>query len=218
VRFNFVASVDGGATLAGRSGGLGNAEDQRVLHLLRRLADVVLVGAGTVRTEGYAGALLDEEGQAWRRAQGRTAHPAVAVVSGGLDLDPAAPFFSEAPVRPLVVTTASPDRDRARALQPLADLVEAGRDRLDPAVLLAAFRTRGLRVVHSEGGPTLFGTFLQAGVIDDLCLSVSPMLVGGGGPRIVDSATPPHAAPLRLAHVLRGSDLLLLRYTSCGGF
>jgi riboflavin biosynthesis pyrimidine reductase len=211
VRFNFVASVDGAATVRGRSGALGDESDRRVLLLLRRQADVLLVGAGTIRAEGYAGELLDGAGRAWRRDHGLSPHPPVAVVSGRLDLDPASGFFTEAVVRPLVITTARADADRRRELERVADVVEAGVDHIDPVSVVEVLADRGYRLIHSEGGPMLFGSVQQAGAVDELCLSLSPVLVGGLARRIAVVPTE-EVRGMRLASVLRAEDLLLLRY------
>jgi riboflavin biosynthesis pyrimidine reductase len=210
VRFNFITSADGAATIGGRSGGLGNAADRRLLGLLRRLADVILVGAGTVRAEGYAGELLDEDGRRWRAAHRLDPRPVVAVVSGSLDLDPRSRFFTEAPSRPLVFTSARADARRRRELGAVADVVQAGTTRVDPAVLASVLAAMRYRVLHSEGGPALLDSFLRAGVVDDLCLSLSPLLVGGGL-RLLPQALPA-AVRLRLEHVLESEGLLLLRY------
>jgi riboflavin biosynthesis pyrimidine reductase len=216
VRFEFIASADGAATVQGRAGGLGSAEDQRVLHLLRRLADVLLVGAGTIRAEGYGGELLDDSARAWRRRRGMRARPVVAVVSARLDLDPGSPFFAEAPERPLVLTAERADPDRRRALERVARVVEVGEREAEPRRILTALAADGHRVVHTEGGPTLFGAFQRADAVDDLCLSLSPTLAGSDEPRIVRDAPLPAPLELRLAHVLRADDLLLLRYASTG--
>jgi riboflavin biosynthesis pyrimidine reductase len=214
IRFNFIVGADGSATLAGRSGGLGNAADRRMLHLLRRPADVILVGAGTVRAEGYGGELLDEAGRSWRTSHGLPPRPVVAVVSGSLDLDPGSPFFTEAPARPLVLTSDAADSGRRRELEAVADVLVAGRDRVEPALVAAALEARSLRVLHSEGGPTLFGAFLRAGLVDDLCLSLSPLLVGGGLRLLPVALAGPRR--MRLEHVLESEGLLLLRYALGG--
>jgi len=211
VRFNFVSSVDGAATVQGRSGALGNAADFRVLHLLRRLADVLLVGAGTIRAEGYGGDLIGPDGRAWRVARGLSPHPPVAVVSGRLDLDPGAALFTDAVTRPIVVTTEQAHAERRRALARVADVVVAGEASVDPVTAVRALADRGLVRVLSEGGPTLLGAFQQADALDDLCLSLSPALVGGTAPRIAVGAGE-HLRRLELVHVLEGEGLLLLRY------
>lgn len=214
VRFNFVSSLDGAATVGGIAAGLSEPEDQRLLHLLRRPADVLLIGAGTVRAEGYGGDLLGEEGRAWRARHGMSPHPPVAIVSGRLDLDPTAPVFADSPTRPLVITAGSADDERRRAIEAVADVIIAGDRVVDPAAVVAALTARGHRRIHSEGGPALFGAFQDAALVDELCLSLSPVLAGGPARRIALSATQQDPQPMRLQHVLRAEDLLLLLYRS----
>ncbi len=216
VSFNFIASLDGAATVEGRSGGLGSAADQRIFKLLRRHADVVLVGAQTVRAEGYAGDLLDGEAQRWRVRHGKPAHPEVAIVSGSLRLDPDSGFFTQAPVRPLIFTTGTAPAPQREALERVADVVSAGTQVLDIDAVVAELTARGLNGIHSEGGPHLFGSFQEAGRVDELCLSLSALLVGGQGPRIsaTFSGGNPATGPrgMRLAHVLHSEEMLFLRY------
>src|SRR5690606_10300363 len=107
LRVNFIASADGASTRDGRSGALGGPADRRVFDLLRRLADVVLVGAATIRNEGYGGFRLSPDDVKWRLSHGFTAHPTLAIVSGSLNLNPAADVFSNAPVQPVVYTVDS---------------------------------------------------------------------------------------------------------------
>lgn len=216
VRFNFVASLDGAATHEGRAGGLGDAVDQHVFTLLRRQADVILVGAGTVRAEGYAGPLLSEADCRWRLDRGLPAHPAIAVVSGSLDLDPDGAFFAQAPVRPLLLTAAGADAGRRRALAQVADVVDAGPDAAEPALMVAALAARGHRSIHSEGGPVLFGAFQAAGLVDELCLTLSPVLAGGTGKRIADGVAEHQLQQLELVHILESGSMLLLRYAAAG--
>ena len=211
VRFNFVASADGAATLQGRAGALGNADDQRILLLLRRLSDVLLLGAGTVRVEGYGGVLLDAAGLAWRRAHRAGAHPALAVMSATLDLDPASAFFSQAPIRPMVFTTREAAATVGDDLAAVADVLAAGEGAVDPSLVVRELAGRGHRRILCEGGPHLLGSFHDAGLVDELCLSLSPLLVGGPNPRI--AVSPAEAAvPLALTHVLRSEGMLFLRY------
>src|SRR5690606_15464855 len=160
LRVNFVSSVDGAATRDGLSGGLGDAADRRYFELLRRVADVVLVGAGTVRAEGYGPMRVSDASVAWREAHGLTPHPVFAIVSGSLDLDPASRIFTEAPIRPIVVTT--PGRDVAPFAE-IADVVESGvGERIDAAAAIEALRARGLSRILCEGGPHLFCSLIAA--------------------------------------------------------
>lgn len=210
LRANFVSSLDGAATHDGRSGGLGSAADRRVFALLRRLADVIVVGAGTVRVEGYRGMRLDDDSAAWRVAHGLVAQPVFAVVSARLDVDRT--IFEGNPVRPLVLTGAAAPAERRAALAEVADVVDCGGASVDTRLMRLALAERGLTQVHSEGGPHLLGTMIEEGTLDELCLTLSPRLEGGTARRITDG----HAAvptEMELAHVLTAADgTLLLRY------
>lgn len=211
VRMNFVMSLDGAVTLEGRSGGLGDASDRLAMQVLRTLADVVVVGAGTVRVEGYGGLHVDEADAAWRRSHGLPEQPAVAVVSSRLRLDPGHPFFTQATSRPIVVTHAAAPSDRREALAEVADVLVCGDTEVDAGKMLAALADAGLPQVLCEGGPHLFGSLIEADLVDELCLSLSPLLVAGEAGRISRGA-PEAARPMRLVHAIPAGDLLLLRY------
>ena len=199
VRLNFVSSVDGAATRDGLSGGLGGPADKRYFDLLRRVADVVVVGAGTVRAEGYGPMVVE---------RARRGNPVLAIVTGSLDLDPASPIFRRAPVKPVIITT---ERATGKAaFADVADVVVAGSSAVDAARAVDALRTRGYRRILCEGGPSLFGSFLAADAVDELCLTVSPSLEAGDAPRIAAGESPPR--DLHLASVLLSGDTLLLRY------
>jgi riboflavin biosynthesis pyrimidine reductase len=212
LRVNFISSVDGAATHDGLSGGLGGEADKRLFDVLRRLCDVVLVGAGTVRAEGYGPMRLDDPAVSWREAHGLAPHPVFAIVSGSLELDPASRIFTEAPVRPVVVTTASSPASHRDALAQVADVLLCGEDELDASAAVAALTERGLAQVLCEGGPSLFGSLLAADVVDELCLTLSPQLEAGDARRIAKGELPESRA-LALASVLRSEETLLLRYT-----
>jgi riboflavin biosynthesis pyrimidine reductase len=211
VRMNFVASIDGSATLAGRSGGLGDASDRLAMQVLRTLADIVLVGAGTVRAEGYGGLAVGAADAAWRRSRGLDDQPRVGVVSSRLDLDPRHPFFAEAVRRPIVVTHAATPEARRLALAEVADVLVCGDDEVEVGEMLRALTAEGLPQVLCEGGPHLFGTLLEADVVDEVCLSLSPTLVGGAAGRITQGAREGERR-MRLVHAMPAGDLVLLRY------
>ncbi|MGG7508678.1 pyrimidine reductase family protein [Plantibacter sp. YIM 135249] len=212
VRVNFVTSLDGSATVDGVSGGLGGPADKLVFDVLRRLADVVLVGAGTVRTEGYGAMRLEPDAAAWREAHGLPPHPVFALVSGRLDLDPSSDIFQKAPVRPIVLAATSADTARRTALEEVSDIIDCGDEHVDPARAIAALVERGLPQILCEGGPSLFGSFIRDDVVDELCLTISPTLVGGEGMRIASGDASPSPRRLRLAHLLEAEGLLLARY------
>lgn len=214
LRMNFIASLDGAATRAGRSGGLGDDADRRVFELLRRPADAVLVAAGTVRTEGYGAMRLDAAAVAWREANGLPSQPVFVLVTRSLDLDPRAAVFTDAPVRPIICTVDGAPADRRAALSAVADVVAVGEHDVDPLRLRDELAARGLTRIHAEGGPSLFGAFAAAGAVDELCLTLAPTLEGGDAGRITasDRAMP---TAMALESVLRAGDELLLRYSSC---
>ncbi len=209
VRMNFVASVDGAATHGGRSGGLSSPGDKRYFEVLRRVCDVVVVGAGTVRTEGYGPMRVSEASANWRVAQAMPPHPVFAIVSGSLDLDPASAIFTDAPVMPVVVTTAA--ASGIGRFAGIADVLVAGDGpHIDAEAMIEGLRDRGLVRILCEGGPTLFGALLAVDVVDELSLTVAPSLEGGDSTRIATGPTAPRG--LVLAHVLKSGDSLLLRY------
>lgn len=211
LRVNFISSVDGAATQDGRSGGLGDAADRRVFDLLRYEADVVLIGAGTLRDEEYGGFRVPTAAVAWRTARGMPAHPVLAMVSRSLSLDPASPLFTDAPVRPIVYTVASAPADQRIALEPVADVVTVGETDADLQRIREDLSARGLTRIHSEGGPHTFGALLAAGAVDALHLTLAPSLQSADAGRIARGGLP---APVgaQLASVLRAGDELLLQY------
>ncbi|GAA0256124.1 pyrimidine reductase family protein [Actinomadura nitritigenes] len=210
LRANMVASLDGAAQRDERSGGLGNAADQELFLLLRGLADVVIVGAGTVRAEGYGPVRPRESWGAVR--DGRPPVPPLAVVSRTLGLDFDAPLFTEAAVPTIVLTTATADPARLRAARERADVIIAGEDSLDFAVAVRELASRGFHRLLCEGGPWVLAQVVAAGLLDELCLTLSPMLLAGQPARILNGPPFPVPPEFRLGHVLEEDDFLFLRY------
>ncbi len=210
LRVNFVSSVDGAATHDGLSGGLSDVADKRHFELLRRVCDVVLVGAGTVRKEGYGPMRVSDESVRWRVANGLPEHPVFAMVSGDLDLDPGSRIFTEAPVRPIVFTT-SRGAEKSDGFANVADVVVAGTKHVPGKDIVAALHERTLLSVLCEGGPHLFGSMLADGVVDELFLTINPTLEAGDARRI-SAGDLADAAHLTLASTLVSGSTLLLRY------
>jgi riboflavin biosynthesis pyrimidine reductase len=213
VMAHVVAGLDGSAAIRGRVGALSTAPDAQLFSLMRALADVVLVGAETVRAEGYGAVRLPRERVEAREAAGRPGTPPLAVVTRSLELDWSARAFADAPPwsRTLVITCAAAEPARLERARAAADVVIAGDDRVDPELALLELAERGHRVVLCEGGPTWLGEVVAAGLLDELCLTVSPLM--GGDPLPVSIT--PAGAPLdhfALCHVLRDGDTLFLRY------
>lgn len=213
VRASVISSLDGAAQGPnGLSGSLGTDADRRVLALLRGLADVVLVGAGTVRAERYGPVEFVEEHADSRRLCGQPPTAPIAVVSRSLDFEPTAPLFAEAEQQTIVVTVSSAPAGRQKALADVADLVIAGEHDVDVSAALAALAERDLRRVLCEGGPSLLADAIHAEAIDELCLTVSPMIVGWPAARIVDGGQMESNSRWELAHVIDDDSTLLTRW------
>lgn len=213
LRANFVTSIDGAVTLDGLSGGLSSKDDQNLLGLLRQLADVVLVGAGTLRAEQYNGLRLGKARREWRAAQGLPENPVLAVVSARLDLSAGSSVFTEAPVRPIVITCESAPGDQRKALGEVADVLVCGDDAVDLTQAVEGLVERGLPQILCEGGPHLLGALTSADLVDEMCLTVSPLLAGPGARRITDGIASTQTHRLAPLHVLNGDDgYLFLRY------
>lgn len=210
---HMVAGLDGTTAVRGRVGPLSTAPDQKLFRQMRELADVVLVGAETVRREGYAPIGLSPAAIERRVTAGRTPTPPVAVVSGSLDLDWQSSVFAGAPAdaRTLIVTSAAAEPEKLASAEQVADVVFAGQERVEARLAVAALADRGFRVVVCEGGPTWLGELVAAQRVDELCLSIAPLM--GGDPLPV-AVTPAGAGvtDFDLRHVLIDDGTLFLRY------
>ena len=213
-----VASLDGAATVEGRSGGLSNEADRQVFALLRAYADVLLVGAGTARAEGYGPVRPESEGLRWAwLREGRPPSAPIAVVTRALDLDLASPLLADAPPsgRTIVITTEAAPADRRAAAARTAEVIVAGEAMVDMKAALDALAGRGFQRVLCEGGPHLLAQLTGDDLLDELCLTLSPLLAGPGADRIVTGGLPMPGGgtlPFTLAHVLEDEGHLLCRY------
>ncbi|MGE3621941.1 MAG: pyrimidine reductase family protein [Acidimicrobiia bacterium] len=210
---NTVTSLDGATAVRGVSAPLQAPADKAVFGALRAIADVILVGAGTVRAEGYGPARPTARRRADRRARGQAEVPPIAVVTGSLELDLDAPLFTEAEARTVVLTSERSDRARRRDAAAVADVVVCGTDRVDPHLALAALHGRGLAgVVLCEGGPRLNGDLIAADLVDEWCLSVSPLLAAGDSQRAALGIDAPPSRGFRLDRLWLDDEMLLARY------
>src|SRR4051812_7352725 len=210
LRVNFIASLDGAVTVEGRSGGLGSPADRTVFNLLRALTDVVLVGHGTASAEGYGPVAADSAVGGLRASLGRPATVPIAVVSKRASLDPASRLVTGAVSPTILVTCASSDGGRREALAAAGVVVlVCGDDEVDLPLALDRLAALGHQHVLCEGGPTLFGDALAAGVVDELDLSIAPALVGDEH-RLVSGL--PGAVRLELRQLLEEDGMLFARY------
>ena len=190
VLVNMISTMDGATAIGGKSGGLGGPADKRVFAAIRSIADVILVGAGTVRAENY----------------GPDAR--LAIVTASLDLEPGARVF-QGDARPTVLTSSDADPARRDALAAVANVVAVNDgSRVDLRAATALLQG----VVVCEGGPSLNGQLVADDLVDELCLSLSPLLAGGDSPRVAHGAGADEPRALQLAHALEEDGLLFLRY------
>lgn len=189
VRCNMISTLDGAVTVDGKSGKLGGPPDRKVFNTLRSLADVILVGAGTVRAEGYGPARMDDEQRRQREARGQQPVPPIAVITRSGNLDRSSPFFTEAEAAPIVLS---------------------GSD-LDPPRILEQLHEAGFKSVLLEGGPGLNAQVIHAGVLDELCLTLAPRLVGGDGPRVLAGPELPEPLDVHAVHLLEEDGFLFYR-------
>jgi riboflavin biosynthesis pyrimidine reductase len=209
VRVNMVTSVDGGTAADGTSGSLGGPADRIVFGLIRSYADVVVVGAGTMRAEQYGPAKIDDERRQARLDRGQTPVPPIAVITRSANLDWESEFFAEAEVRPIVLTVEASQARHGRARR-VADVVLAGSQEVDLALGLNELARRGYRDVLVEGGPSINAELAALDVIDELCLTVSPILLGGTSSRILHGDST--RQNLELASSVTADGFLFLRY------
>lgn len=214
LRANMVSTLDGAAQHDGRSQPISSAADMRIFGTLRGLADVVVVGAETVRQEGYRPARARAEFAELRQAAGQPPAPAIAVVSASLDLDFSLPLFTSPVVPTLVLTGAAAAPDRVAAAEKAGARVVIAGDGVgvEPARAVRALGELGHTRLLTEGGPRLLGQLVAAGVLDELCLAVSPMLTAGDAQRIAGG--PSVAVPHRfvLTSLLEEEGFLFTRY------
>lgn len=214
LRVNFVASVDGASSADGKSQGLQTPGDNRIFAALRDLADVVLVGAGTAVGEDYGPLHPSDERRALRRARGLADVPRVAVLSRTLRLDPDHSLFTDADpaARTIVLTCRAADAATRARLERVAEVVDCGDDSIDLSSARHALEQRGLTRILCEGGPTVLAQLAADGVVDELCLSVAPLLTGPGAGRITAGDAWPGPRPLTLVGLLEEDGALFCRY------
>jgi 5-amino-6-(5-phosphoribosylamino)uracil reductase len=211
LRVNFVASLDGSITVAGRSAGLGTPGDKRIFDLLRAFADVVLVGHGTTSSEGYGPITADSHVGRLRASLGRPVTAPIAVVSRRASLDPHGALATAGLSPTILVTCAAADAARRAALAAAGvTVLVCGDDDVDLPAALDALAGLGHEQVLCEGGPQLLHAALSAGVADELDLSIAPALVGDGA-RLLGSALP-DVARLELRQLLEEDGMLFARY------
>jgi riboflavin biosynthesis pyrimidine reductase len=212
VRLNMIVSVDGGTSWNGVSGGLGGPADKALFAIMRTLPDAVLVASGTMRAEHYGPVVLPSEVQDARRARGQRPVPPIAVVSQRCDFDWDSDFFTAATERPVVITVSAADASNVARARDVADVIIAGDELVDLRIAVDELGGRGVEHILAEGGPTLNGELASAGLLDELCVSLAPLLASGDAKRILAGSALAQLERVRLRSILEEDDYLFLRY------
>ncbi|MYS79528.1 pyrimidine reductase family protein [Embleya scabrispora] len=213
LRANMVAGLDGAAQAPdGLSAGLSSPADKRIFGVLRGLADVVIVGAATVRNEGYRPPRPKAAYADARAAAGQPPAPVIAIVSRSLAIDFTAPLFTEAITPTIVITCEEAAPQGLAAAREYGDVLVAGRDRVDFASALDALAARGLTRQLTEGGPHVLAQIAACGRLDELCLTVSPLLTSGPADRILAGPALADGVSMRPVSLLEEDGSLFTRY------
>jgi riboflavin-specific deaminase-like protein len=216
VVLNMTSTVDGRASVAGRSGGIGNRADRELFHGLRAAVDAVMAGAGTVRTERYGRIIAEEASRRLRRERGRSEEPLACIVSGRLSLPSELPLLAEPAARVVVVTASTATLPGVAAHVDYVRSPPVGGLQLGAA--LRELKERfGVRTLLCEGGPHLNSELLDGGLVDELFLSLAPKLAGGDQGsgeqlRILAGEEFDPLLELELIEALESGSQLFLRY------
>jgi riboflavin biosynthesis pyrimidine reductase len=208
VMLNMVSSVDGATALRGGATSLNDADDRALFLALRAVADVVLVGAQTVRAENIGPVRMSQAMKSHREAVGLIDEPRLAILTRSLNLDTDDPVFADPSRRPMVVTEQGADTERLEMMDQVADLVVA--PRLDGQGIINALGS--FDVILCEGGPTVNSQLISANVVDEINLTISPMFAMGRSKRIAVGEELDPAIELKLDRTLVGDRSLFLRY------
>jgi len=212
VRLNMIVSVDGGTSWNGVSGALGGPADKMLFSILRSLTDIVLVASGTMRAEQYGPVVLPAPVQDARQQRGQQPVPAIAVVSSSCHFDWSSPFFTAATRRPYIITTRSADDAARKEAAQVAEVIVAGDDTVDLTRAVSELGERGAGTILAEGGPTLNGELASAQLLDELCVTLAPLLASGDAKRLIAGSALAKLARLGLRSICEQDDYLFLRY------
>ncbi len=209
---NMISTIDGVTEVGGVSGPLGGPGDKEVFGTIRTLPDIILVGSTTATAEHYSPPSSSVSTKARRLSVGAWPVARVAVVSGSLNFDLALPRFTRPDQRPIVVTTEDADPTRLDQIAQRADIMQCGTGVVDLSRALQQMAALGAKVVLSEGGPTVNGALLAENLVDEVLISISPLIGGGESHGIARGGALDQLQEFALRHVLTEDHFLFLRY------
>lgn len=208
VTTNMVMSLDGAYSTDGVSGGLSSGADHELFLAQRALADVILVGASTVRAENYRRPLVPAEAARIRADRGQDPTPRIVITSRSLSLPSDVALLEGDPPPPIMAHPAVSDPSNAPEG---VELIEAGQDGVDFALLLELLAQRGAKLVVCEGGPGVLGQLAAKGLIDEYMITLSPQLIGGEKVGLLSGAVAEDET-FELHRVLQAEQHLMLSY------
>ena len=209
-----IASADGRATLAGRTEALSSDRDRELFHALRSQVDAVMVGTGTIAIERYGPLARRPEVRQRRTALGLPEAPVCVTASRSMELPADAPLFDDPESHVIVLTNSDRPPPPCRCRLTVERLPGEDLDLVRAAALLR--ERHGIRAMLLEGGPTLLASMLNAGLVDELFLSTSPLLVGGDEPSLLEGSALDRPLKLAIVSVLEEESYFYLRYRLVG--
>ena len=215
VMASMISSADGAIIVDGTSEALSNPADQAVFSAIRACADWIVVAAGTVRAELYGLPRPKSAVQKMRAAMGQSERPRLAVVSTSLDFPHDLPMLADQRTGedlPVIFTGRDAPADAVGRFQGMAEVLQSSSQRPSTAEILAELGRRGAEVILCEGGPSFNAQFADAGTIDEVCLSIAPLLVCGPSPRMIHGSHRPTPLRMDLDHLLEADGTLFARY------
>jgi len=208
VMLNMISTLDGATAIDGRSSSIGGPDDSKMFKAIRAVPDVILVGAGTVTAEDYRPVVLDEERRSARSDKGMSEAPTLAIVSGRLSIDPDARVFGDPDHKTLIITSTEANPSKLALIGDAADV--AILPSLDPETILN--HLGAARIVLVEGGPSLNGQFVAAGLVDEVNLTIASKIGSGDSRRIIHGLAAEPPLDMTIDRVLQGEEELFLRY------
>lgn len=208
VMLNMVESIDGATAVDGGASALNDRDDRQLFLALRAVADVVMNGAETVRSENLGPIRMSDEMASWRADAGLAPLPEMVILTRSLDLDPGHRVFSKPEQRPTVITAVDVEPSRLESIQEVANVIQI--DPLDGSGIVSALADHD--VILCEGGPTINALLIRAGVVDEVNLTVAPKLALGDSKRVASGPQLQPPLTMRLDRRLIGEQSLFLRF------
>jgi 5-amino-6-(5-phosphoribosylamino)uracil reductase len=211
IALNMVSTADGKAAVEGRTRAISSETDRQVFHHLRTQVDAVMAGAGTVKTERYGPVVKNDELRAKRLREGLAPDPLAIIVSGSLSVPADVPLLQDPDSRVVILTRSPGELSGVKAH---VEYLRSESGPFDLRPLMERLRSEyGVRSILCEGGPTLNESLLLYGLVDELFLTLAPVLAGGADALTIVAGQPlPELLPLELIWVMEDGGELFLRY------